>query len=206
MRTTPRLDRRVSNLLMQHIEFKRRELGDPSIIPISVHGVVDVDGLQISEKQLMGHALMNSITQKGGLDHLTDVTERYAYRRGSRLVNEYARTRDDGAPFEGDPESPNHLLGSFPTLFPYGKGGFETGRPIKVSYERHIKWAMTYHDKRYSFFLFFDSERTPLMIFCSAFDSMSSSLSKFLAFFKSDKYVVPYRWKSKNPPSFSTQI
>jgi hypothetical protein len=51
-----------------------------------------------------------------------DVVERYAYRRGSQFVNKYARTRDDGTQYEGDPENPNHLLGCFPTLFPYGKG------------------------------------------------------------------------------------
>ncbi len=112
-----------------------------------MHGVVDVDGLQIPESQLMGHALMNSI-ENGNNDQQDDVTERYVYRRGSRYVNEYTRTRPDGTPFEGDPEHPNHLLGSFPTLFPYGRGGFETSRPLKVSYERHIKWALTYHDKR----------------------------------------------------------
>jgi hypothetical protein len=108
--------------------------------------VVDVDGLQILESQLMGHALMNSI--ENGNDQRNDITERYAYRRGSRYVNEYPRTRADGTLFEGDPENPNHLLGSFPTLFPYGRGGFETSRPLKVTYERHIKWALNYHNKR----------------------------------------------------------
>ena len=110
---------------------------------------MDVEGLQIPDNELMGHALMNNITPNNQSDRQGDITERYAYKRGGRYVNEYARIRNDGTPYEGDSENPNHLLGSFPTLFPYGKGGFETERPVKVSYERHIKWALSYHDKRY---------------------------------------------------------
>jgi len=36
----------------------------------------------------------------------------------------------------------NHLLGCFPTLFPYGLGGFEVARTIDVPYEAHIRWAI----------------------------------------------------------------
>jgi hypothetical protein len=115
---------------------------------LSTHGVVDVEGLQIPDRELMGHALMNSTTTNNGNTDQSDITERYAYKRGSRYVNEYGRRRQDGTPYEGDADNPNHLLGSFPTLFPYGQGGFETNRPVKVGYEKHIKWALTYHDKR----------------------------------------------------------
>jgi hypothetical protein len=96
----------------------------------------------------MGHALMNSTATSDGRTTQRDITERYAYKRGGRYVNEYARAREDGSPYEGDPENPNHLLGSFPTLFPYGEGGLETNRPVKVGYEKHIRWALSYHDKR----------------------------------------------------------
>lgn len=122
---------------------------NPLIIPISAHGVIDIEGLQIPERELMAHALVNSISDGNGLKPDEDVTERYAYKRGGCYINEYPRKRGDGTQYEGDPDFPNHLLGSFPTLFPYGKGGFETDRPIKVSYERHIRWALRYHDKRY---------------------------------------------------------
>ena len=153
----------------------------------------------------MGHALMNSIIERDGLDHLIDVTERYAYKRESRLVNEYARTRSDGTPFEGDAENPNHLLGSFPTLFPYGKGGFETERSVKVSYERHIRWAMTYHNKWYSPF-FSHPKKGCSINKRTVFDYTNNFHSKYLAFFKSDKCVVLYHWRSKSPPSFNTHI
>ena len=120
--------------------------GDPTIIPISMHRVVDVDGLQIPEGLLMGHALMNSIENDNS--NQDDNTEGYAYRRGSHYVNNYARMQVDGTPFEEDPKNPNHLLDSFPILFPYRRGGFETSQPVKVTYKRHIKWALNYHDKQ----------------------------------------------------------
>jgi len=117
------------------------------MISLSVHGVVDVEGVGILDKELMAHALINSITTNNKTDE-GDATERYAYRRGGRFVNEYARTLPSGNPYQGDPDNPNHLLGCFPTLFPYGTGGFETNRAIKVTYEKHVKWALNYHDRR----------------------------------------------------------
>ena len=65
-------------------------------------------------------------------------------------MNEYARVdplmgqRNDGGP--GDA---NHLLGTFPTLFPYGQGGFEIDRPVMVPYKTHIQWALQYEDKQF---------------------------------------------------------
>ena len=109
---------------------------------------MDVEDLQIPETELMGHALINSINSMNQQERHSDITERYVYKRGGRCVNEYARTRGDGTQYVGDLENPNHLLGSFPTLFPYGMGGFETSRRVKVSYERHIRWALSYHDRR----------------------------------------------------------
>ena len=50
---------------------------------------------------------------------------------------------------DSGPSNPNHLLGLFPVLFPYGKGGFEVARPRDVSYEAHSKWSMQYWDKHF---------------------------------------------------------
>jgi hypothetical protein len=86
----------------------------------------------------MSHDLINSITSAPAHMEAINVTERYAYRQGSRYVNKYPRLDSSGNPHEGDTGHPNHLLGCYPTLFPYGKGGFEVLRPIKVAYERHI--------------------------------------------------------------------
>jgi len=114
---------------------------DPDIILLS-NGLVDVEGNNIREAELMANAFWNSA-------HSDDPIEHYSYRRGSKYINEYARTRPDNQHrYEGPTDNPNHLLGCYPTLFPYGKGGFEVERPIDVCYEKHIKWALTYHDKR----------------------------------------------------------
>jgi hypothetical protein len=92
--------------------------GNPSIILINIHGVVDVEGVGIPERELMGHVLINSIATINKDCPQPDLLERYAYQREGHFVNEYGRTYANGITFEGDPDNPNHLLGSFPTLFP----------------------------------------------------------------------------------------
>lgn len=57
----------------------------------------------------------------------------------------------------GTPDDPNHILGTFPYLFPYGLGGFEVDRPTPVSYKAHSRWALRYSNKRFRedhFFMF----------------------------------------------------
>jgi hypothetical protein len=109
------------------------------------HGVVDAEGVQVTESELLAAALHNSAQPA----ILQEVPEFYAYRKGNQFVNEYPR-RDNttGKRTIGTPEDPNHLLGTFPTLFPYGKDAFEVERKQEVSYERHVKWALSYYDKR----------------------------------------------------------
>lgn len=116
---------------------------EPEIVPIQALGVVDIDGRDITTTELMAHAFANSIED-------TQTNEEFQIRRGSAFVNEYAR-RDatTGLRNDGGPSNPNHLMGCFPTLFPYGRGGFETNRPVDVPYEVQAKWAMMYADKRF---------------------------------------------------------
>ncbi len=81
--------------------------------------MVDVEGCDISSTEIMAHAFANSIREHH--------TEDYIIRRGSAFVNEYARTDTvTGLRNDSGPSNPNHLMGCFLTLFPYGKGGFET--------------------------------------------------------------------------------
>jgi hypothetical protein len=47
----------------------------PLIIPLSTHGVVDVEGLQIPERELMGHAFMNSISTNEQYNPQNNITE-----------------------------------------------------------------------------------------------------------------------------------
>lgn len=106
--------------------------------------MVDVDGIEITDSELMAHALSNAIEEE---HHIPG--DEFTIRRGSAFVNEYARIdpktkqRNDGGP-----SNPNHLLGCFPTLFPYGQGGIETVED-GLPYETHIHWAMEYADKRF---------------------------------------------------------
>ena len=52
-------------------------LVDSTIILLSVHGIVDMEGLQILDRELMGHAMVNSIAEN--LDQQADITEKYTY-------------------------------------------------------------------------------------------------------------------------------
>ena len=114
----------------------------PAVLPLSPLGVVDIDGVDVTDSELMAHALANCSQLIREED--------YMIRRGSAFVNEYARIDPlTGQRHDGGPGDPNHLLGTFPTLFPYGQGGFEIERRVAVPYETHVRWALQYEDKRF---------------------------------------------------------
>lgn len=114
----------------------------PGVIELSHLGVVDADGLEVTDTELMAHALANCSHQLREED--------YMIRRGSAFVNEYARVDPvTGQRNDGGPSNANHLLGTFPTLFPFGLGGFEVERRVNVPYETHVKWALQYEDRRF---------------------------------------------------------
>lgn len=116
---------------------------NPKVIPIQSHGMVDTDTAGLSDSQLMAAAFNNTATQLAQCEELL-------VKHGSTLVNEYPRVQKDmNLRYVGPIESPNHLLGAFPVLFPYGRGGFEVHREIKVSYEKHVRWALLYADRRF---------------------------------------------------------
>jgi hypothetical protein len=115
---------------------------EPAVLGLSHLGVVDIEGVEVTETELMAHALANCSQLIREED--------YMIRRGSAFVNEYARVDPStGQRNDGGPSDANHLLGSFPTLFPYGHGGFETERPVNVPYEAHVRWALRYSDRRF---------------------------------------------------------
>ena len=114
---------------------------DPAVVPLQALGVIDVGGTDVPNNEVLAHALSNSSR---------DASREFAVRRGGAFVNEYPRTTgEQKSRTDGGYEEPNHLLGSFPVLFPYGMGGFEVNRKKPVSYEAHIKWALQYEDKRF---------------------------------------------------------
>ena len=110
-------------------------------IPLHSLGVVDVAANDVPENELLAHALANVARD--------DKAEGWAVKRSSDFVNEYPRKTSDGILSEGSAENPNHLLGSFPCLFPYGMGGYEVQRAVKVTYESHARWSLRYEDKRF---------------------------------------------------------
>ena len=103
--------------------------------------MVDATGSDISDKELMTHAL--------GRLSMSDLNTGQAVKHGSEFVNEYPRKDQDGHDFAGTIDDPNIWLASFPTLFPYGMGGIETARDRRVSLSLHVKWALEYHDRRF---------------------------------------------------------
>ena len=103
--------------------------------------MVDVAGNDVPDEDLFAHALLNTTGH---------YSEDYTIRRSSAFVNEYPREdRTTGQRSDGGPSDPNHLLGCFPELFPYGVGGFEVDRVVPVPYEKHARWALQYADRRF---------------------------------------------------------
>lgn len=103
-------------------------------------GVIDVNAEQVPDHGLMNHAMSNTLETSAQV------------RRGSAFVNEYARIDPETMErTDGGPSDPNHLLGAFPVLFPYGMGGFEVHRATPVPYETHARWALQFADKRFRY-------------------------------------------------------
>lgn len=101
--------------------------------------MVDVGASDVSDNSILAHALVNTST--------ADKTDGYAIKRSGDFVNEYGQLDDDGQQTDGGPNDPNHLMGAFPTLWPFGKGGIETKRAVGVPYINHVRWALQYADR-----------------------------------------------------------
>lgn len=115
---------------------------EPEVIPLQSLGVVDVGTTDVPDSTILAHALAKYSQ--------TDIDQSYAVKRSSDFVNEYPRTDDSDVQIDGRYENPNHLMGCFPDLMPYAKGGAGLDRPVKVSYEAHADWAMQYEDGRFA--------------------------------------------------------
>jgi hypothetical protein len=95
----------------------------------------------VGDHDIFAHALANLSEERK--------LQSFAVKHSSTFVNEYGRRDDHGNFSDGGIENPNHLLGAFPVLFPYGKGGLEVDRRRKVPYESHVRWALQYGDGRF---------------------------------------------------------
>ena len=114
---------------------------EPEVVPLQSLGVVDVGGTDVDKRDALSSALAN-VSEAGR-------RESYAIKRGNDFVNEYARTNTEGERTDGGPGNANHLLGAFPTLYCYGKGGIEVNRPKAVGYADHVRRDLQYWDKRF---------------------------------------------------------
>ncbi|CAF2979465.1 unnamed protein product [Rotaria sp. Silwood2] len=117
------------------------EQATSDFIPINPSGVLDVNGTSVSIKDINNQMLrklrIDANKQSVDLSETnTDDDLIHMIPRGSAPTNEY--------------NNPTLLLGLYPTLFPYGTGGFEdASRPVKISFKKQIQYLLSYHDRRF---------------------------------------------------------
>ncbi|KAG2107118.1 hypothetical protein BD769DRAFT_1675703 [Suillus cothurnatus] len=99
-------------------------LSNPSVVPMQAHGVIDAEGSELSNQDILANTLANTSRTHD---------KNYAVQHGGKFINEYARVNTR----------------AFPCLFPYGLGGFEVQRPRTISYEAQARWSMRYADRRF---------------------------------------------------------
>ncbi|KAJ7692073.1 hypothetical protein B0H17DRAFT_1159660 [Mycena rosella] len=97
---------------------------------------MDVDGVDVTKPAAFPLQLLG-IVDAGG-DNIPDSD-----------IMAHALANSGSSRFDGGPGDANHMLGAFPFLFPYGKGGIEVDREVKVPYEAHVRWALQYGDGRF---------------------------------------------------------
>ena len=109
--------------------------GEPDVLPIHALGVTDIDLTRTPSSDLMAFALanLNDATKEGG----------YAVRHGMAPLDDFGETVEAQG-------GRNPLAAAFPVLFPYGVGGIEAPRTVKVSLKEHARWALQYHDRRFA--------------------------------------------------------
>ena len=101
--------------------------------------VVDATASEVNDNKVLVHALAN-------VAH-SEKEHGWAVRQGDDFINEYPHVNENGLHYKGTTDDLNHLLGSFPCLFPYNQGGFKIDRPKSVFYDVHTCWALCYANK-----------------------------------------------------------
>ncbi|CAF1560223.1 unnamed protein product, partial [Rotaria sordida] len=101
------------------------------VISISNSGVLDVNGSSVSSDEIVNYFLHKIKTNDQA------VTENvYLIPHSSKSVNEYF--------------NPKLLTGLYPTLFCYGRGAPEDqSRPIEIKFKEHIRYLLSYNDRRF---------------------------------------------------------
>ncbi|CAF5137009.1 unnamed protein product, partial [Rotaria sp. Silwood1] len=103
-------------------------------IPITNSGVLDVNGSSVSSDEITNY-LLHKIKNDGTKEQM-DTENVYLIPHSSKPVNEYF--------------NPKLLVGLYPTLFCYGRGAPEDqSRPVKVNLREHIRYLLSYNDRRF---------------------------------------------------------
>jgi len=102
----------------------------PGMIPLQSLGMVDAGATYVGEHEILVHALANASS--------SEMEDSQLIRWSSEFVNKYGcRDQHDNLTDSG-PDNPNHMMGTFVMLWPYGVGGIEAHQPINVSYDVHV--------------------------------------------------------------------
>ncbi|TFY67448.1 hypothetical protein EVJ58_g1608 [Rhodofomes roseus] len=104
-------------------------------------GVMDTDLSQISLPELMQWGLEN-LSSNGA-------EGRYLVSHGRRPVADFTRQSDLPGGAVSEEDEPNFWEKAYPVLFPYGRGGIEGPRRVKVPFLEHVQWLLQYHDRRF---------------------------------------------------------
>ena len=72
----------------------------------------------------------------------------YLIRHGSKAVQDVGLHHVNSENLNGNRDD-NFWEKAFPCLFPYGRGGMESKRPVDISFQEHVRWALRYHDRRF---------------------------------------------------------
>ncbi|CAF1433125.1 unnamed protein product, partial [Adineta steineri] len=109
------------------------DLPENEIISLNTSALIDTDATAISSIDITRHLIrrINTTNEIGTSDDNI-----YFIPHGKHPANEYFNTA--------------FLPGLYPTLFPYGMGGVENERrQVRVTYAKHIRYFLSYHDFRF---------------------------------------------------------
>ena len=107
---------------------------DPDVVPLQFLGSTETDLSTASASELLTHALAN-LSDEGG----------YAVRHGWKPVSDFGKPRQ-GEQHEAGTEH-NFWALAFPCLFPYGEGGLEAERRVRVPFAEHVRYCLEHHSR-----------------------------------------------------------
>ena len=116
----------------------------PDVIPLQISGSIDCDLSNVTANELMKWGLANMWKDghEGG----------YAVRHSRQPVSDFpprADCEDQAGGGMCPVDQPNFFEKAFPCLFPYGRGGLESKRPVPIDFPDHIRWSLQYFNRRF---------------------------------------------------------